>query len=143
MKVSSNSGVGRAASSGSAVGSRPTAGGFSPFTPTDGPADVAASGPAARVAGVMTLDALLALQGAEGPLERRRKAVRRGGQMLDALDALKLAVLDGGEVSKASLDRLMRLVGEQREALDNEPGLVDVLNQIETRAAVELAKHGS
>ena len=41
-----------------------------------------------------------------------------------------------------ALDRLLLAVREQREDTDD-PRLNDVLNQIETRAAVELAKLGS
>ena len=35
--------------------------------------------------------ALMALQGVEGPLEKRRRAVKRGAGLLDRLDEMKLA----------------------------------------------------
>jgi len=41
------------------------------------------------------IDALIALQGIEDPLERRRRAVKHGRRALDALDELKLALLSG------------------------------------------------
>jgi hypothetical protein len=86
----------------------------------------------------MGLDALLALQDVGGPLERRKRAVRRAGRVLDELETIKLALLDG-RVSGADLDRLQRAVREAREQTDD-PALETVLDQIELRAAVEIAK---
>ncbi len=91
-----------------------------------------------NVSGVMGVEALLALQDIESPTERRRRSVGRAGRMLDELDKLKVALL-GGELSQAQLDRLARAVREQRAATDD-PKLEAVLDEIETRAAVELAK---
>ena len=88
--------------------------------------------------GVGSVDALLALQAAEGPLERRRRAVRRGSGILDRLEALKLALL-AGEAGRPALEGLARAVREQRELADD-PMLDGVLDEIDTRAAVELAK---
>jgi hypothetical protein len=45
----------------------------------------------------------------------------------------------GGDLSQAQLDRLSRAVREQRSATED-PKLEAVLDEIETRAAVELAK---
>jgi hypothetical protein len=90
--------------------------------------------------GVITLSALLALQSVEDPLQRRRRAVGRAGKILDLLDELKLTLLDG-EAAPAMLDRLLAAVREER-AKTEDPLLDGVLDQIETRAAVELAKQG-
>ena len=90
------------------------------------------------VSGVMGVEALLALQDVESPTERRRRSVSRAGRLLDELDGLKVALL-GGDLSQAQLDRLARAVREQRAATDD-PRLESVLDEIETRAAVELAK---
>jgi hypothetical protein len=91
--------------------------------------------------GVMTVSALLALQGVEDPLHRRKRAMGRASRLLDILDDLKVAMLEG-RAAPSTLDNLARAVREQREATDD-PRLNDVLNQIETRAAVELAKLGA
>jgi hypothetical protein len=80
----------------------------------------------------------MALQGVEGPLERRRRAIRRGGGLLDRLEELKLALLSG-ESGEAALERLTRGLREER-ADDNDEGLKAVLDQIDLRASVELAK---
>ena len=99
------------------------------------PAGVTAAG---GVNAVSTLDALMALQEVGGPLERRRRAVRRADTILDALEGLKIELLEGG-LNPAILERLTRAVREQRSMTDD-PNLEGLLDQVETRAAVELAK---
>jgi hypothetical protein len=99
---------------------------------------VAPSGGAAGVTGVMGVEALLALQDVGGPLERKRRAVGRAGRILDVLDEVKLALLDGN-LSLGQLDRLRRAVRDER-ALTDDPKLEEVLDAIELRAAVEIAK---
>jgi hypothetical protein len=137
MKVNGTRG---APTTGAASGPRPSSSpGFSLQTDAAGKAD--AAGPAARTAGVGpvgSVDALLALQEADGPTERKRRAVKRGGRILDVLEKLKLAMLDGLG-GAAALDGLVRAVREER-AQTGEEGLEGVLDEIETRAAVELAK---
>ncbi len=99
------------------------------------PAQVSSvSGPS----GVMGVEALIALQDVESPTERKRRSVRRAGHLLDELDKLKIALL-GGELGAGQLDALARAVREQRSSTDD-PRLEAVLDEIETRAAVELAK---
>jgi hypothetical protein len=115
---------------------RPAAGGFAPAGQAD------ASAPAARAAStasVGSLEALLALQETLSPTERRRRAVRRGGRILDALDDLRIAVLDPEGLDGAALQRLAGAIREARED-SQDPGLEALLEQIEIRAAVELAK---
>ncbi len=90
------------------------------------------------VSAVGSVDALIALQEVDGPLGRKRRAIGRAGRLLDELEALKLSMLDG-EISETGLRRLATAVREQREAT-SDPDLEALLDQIETRAAVELAK---
>ena len=136
MKVTGTGGIGGAA------GPRPArAAGGDGFRLPSGAG--AASGPtqAAGVAGtasVMGVDALIALQDVGGPLERRRRAVGRAGRLLDVLDGLKVALLDGN-IGGDDLVRLKSAISEQRAATDD-PKLEALLDEIETRAAVELAK---
>jgi len=54
------------------------------------------------------------------------------------LDEVKIALLDGS-LPASALTRLMSAIREQREGTDD-PQLEGLLNEIETRAAVELAK---
>ncbi len=81
---------------------------------------------------------MLALQAVEDPLARRRTALRRGRRLLDLLDGLKVAMLDGA-VSAADIGHLAALLHDSREGVDD-PGLESVLAEIDVRAAVELAK---
>jgi hypothetical protein len=84
------------------------------------------------------IDALLALQGEQDPVERRRRAVKRGRNALDALDALKIALLDG-TLGPSTLMRLRSVATGLREAT-GDAGLDAVLGEIELRLEVELAK---
>jgi hypothetical protein len=135
MKVSGPSGPGSTSASRGAGST--SSSGFS-LDGVTGASETTQATRAGGVAGVSSLDALIALQEVGGPLERRRKAVRRAGQILDVLDDIKLGLLDGG-VPPAALQRLLGAVRLERGEAD-EPRLRELLGEIETRAMVELAK---
>lgn len=84
------------------------------------------------------IDALVALQGLNDPLERRRRAVARGRVALDALDELKIGILSGA-VGQPNLNRLRSIAAELKDR-SGEAGLDDVLSEIELRVEVEIAK---
>lgn len=134
MKVSGST---SAPSTGAAAQSRPSASGFA-LPSLGAAAEAAAPARAASVSGVNSVQALIALQEMGGPLERRKRAMERGGRLLDVLDQIKVALLDG-DLDSGALDRLTRAIREERSQTD-EPALEDLLNEIETRAAVEQAK---
>jgi hypothetical protein len=134
MKVTGST---SAPKTGAAAPTRPSAGGFT-LPNVNTAAEAAAPARAASVGGVASLQALIALQEMGGPLERKKKAMDRGARILDVLDQIKVAMLDG-ELNSGALDRLTRAIREERSQTD-EPGLEDLLNEIETRAAVEQAK---
>lgn len=90
--------------------------------------------------GIQGIDALLALQGVEDPLTGRKKAVRRGFEILDILDQLKLDLL-AGRVAPDRLARLLAVVERQQDGSGDER-LDGLLAEIELRARVELAKLG-
>jgi Class II flagellar assembly regulator len=96
--------------------------------------------PAISLRSVGGIDALIALQGIEDPVERRRRAVKHGRRALDALDALKLALLSGTLESGALL-RLKAVAADLQDGSGDEK-LDQVLAEIELRVAVELAKAG-
>ena len=100
------------------------------------PARVAQSVPVAAATGI---DAILALQSVDGPLERKKRAVRRGRSLLDTLDEIKADLLVG-QVSADRLDRLSSMLEEVRER--STPELDAVLDDIDLRVQVELAKFG-
>jgi hypothetical protein len=108
--------------------------------PAPGFAAPAASGAkisgAAPVAPTPGIDAVLALQGDEPPNRRARQA-RRGARTLDALDKLRLGLLQGR--APASLRAEIEALQADRADAGDE-GLNALLLEIDTRAAVELAK---
>ncbi|WP_340647318.1 flagellar assembly protein FliX [Phenylobacterium sp.] len=135
MKVNGTNGVGSVSGASKARG----ADGQGFQLPTAGAASAPAQAARATgLSGVMSVDSILALQEMGGPLERRRRAVRRAGRLLDVLDDLKLGLL-AGEMSQSKLDALRSAIRDEREGTED-IRLEGVLDEIETRAAVELAK---
>jgi Class II flagellar assembly regulator len=86
------------------------------------------------------IDALLALQGIEDPLERRKRSVQRGKRALDVLDDLKIGLLSGS--FDASTVNRLRDAAASLKSSSGDPGLDAVLSEIELRVEVELAKAG-
>jgi hypothetical protein len=101
---------------------------------TGGPASTAA----ARAA--EPASPLLALQEVPDPTAGRRRAARRGHSLLDHLDAIRVGLIEG-IIPAGRLDRLIELLRTAR----SESGGAEVeavLDEIELRARVELAKLG-
>lgn len=94
----------------------------------------------APVATLAPIQSLVALQEVGDSVSDRRQAARYGHDILDELEDLKLALLDG-RVPGARLAAIAALVGRRR-ALCDDPALDALLAEIELRAAVELAKLG-
>lgn len=86
------------------------------------------------------IDALIALQGLEDPLERRRRLVGHGRRALDALDEVKLRLL-AGTLDQGTMLRLKSVALNLKEGSGDER-LDLVLAEIDLRVAVELAKAG-
>ena len=84
------------------------------------------------------VDALLALQEVPDSLVGDAGAKHRGEELLDGLEQLRLGLLTG-VLPRERLDRLTRLLAERRGQIDD-PRLAAVIDEIELRAAVELAK---
>ena len=110
----------------------------SPFFIDDGAA-TPDSRPATSIAPATSLDAMLALQQVDDPLLKKRKLVRRGTQLLDTLEDMKSDLLTG-RVSEGRLNQLMAVLSQARDKAD--PRLESLLDDIELRARVELAKRG-
>jgi hypothetical protein len=86
------------------------------------------------------IDALLAMQGIEDPVERRKRSVARGRGALDVLDDLKIGLLSGN--FDASTVNRLRDAAANLKSTSGDPGLDAVLSEIELRVEVELAKAG-
>ncbi|GGK30976.1 flagellar assembly protein FliX [Salinarimonas ramus] len=120
----------------SVSGSRRSSG-SSGFSVDETPAS-ASTARSSAVGPTTSLDAILALQGEEDPGERRRRAARRGQELLDGLDRLKAAILSG-RVGPEDMKRIAERLTERRET-SGDPRLDAILSQIELRAEVEMAK---
>ncbi|HXX03697.1 MAG TPA: flagellar assembly protein FliX [Xanthobacteraceae bacterium] len=127
---------GTALPSAPAAARRPTGGSFT-LSETNAPQ---AQNPAVALRTLGGIDALIALQGIEDPVERRRRAVRHGARALDALDELKLGLLSG-VLDQATLLRLKAVAGDLKDGSGDER-LDQILSEIDLRVAVELAKAG-
>jgi Class II flagellar assembly regulator len=98
----------------------------------------------APVAGVMAtpaltgIDALMALQEMPDATAQRKRAVARGEQLLDRLEDLKRGMLLG-RLGADKLHDLVKLATQSASTIDD-PNLRDLLQEIELRARVELAK---
>jgi hypothetical protein len=96
--------------------------------------------PAASTTPAVGVGSLLLVQEVGDATGERRRALARGFDLLDRLDELRLALLAGG-LDRDTLEGLAESVKSARSAVDD-PGLAAVLDAIELRAAVELAKLG-
>jgi hypothetical protein len=125
----------------SSITSRASVGKYAPghaFTMADvaAPARVPRSAPVAPVA---ALDAILAIQSVGDAMGGKRKAVKRGSNLLDILDGIKADLLVG-IITPERLDALVEELSVYRDR--TEPGLDALLDDIELRVRVELAKQG-
>jgi hypothetical protein len=116
---------------------RRTGGGSFTVTEEEAPRTSSAAG---NLRAISTIDALIALQGVEDPRERKKRALAKGRNALDVLDALKLGLLDGS-VDRSTLARL-EVASEGLTETSGDSGLDAVLGEIDLRVAVELAKAG-
>ena len=87
-----------------------------------------------------SLDALLPLQEVSDRPHDTKRALQRGEEMLDRLDDIRMGLLFG-RIPRDRLKQLLDLV-EQRRGTFHDPRLVELLDDIELRAKVELAKLG-
>jgi hypothetical protein len=96
---------------------------------------VSGAGPAQSV------DALLSIQEVDDSVDGRSRQGRRWGEsVLDKLEALRIGLI-GGVIPRADLEAITEMLEEGRGEV-NDPELSQILDEIELRARVELAKHG-
>jgi hypothetical protein len=94
--------------------------------------------PAAEMQPVTSMDALLTLQEMPDDEIKKLRAVQESKSTLEALETLRLALLSGS-VPEHLLHTLTKVVAIQKQRV-NDPRLMSVIEDIELRAAVELAK---
>lgn len=134
MKISGSRRIGTSGAVGKARGKKVSGNKFSVSMAGEAPAaaNISSAGPLAAV------DSLLALQEVGRRDGARAQVIQRGHDILDQLDEIRHALLLG-VISKSRLEGIARLVRTRRDQIDD-PRLVEVLDEIELRAEVELAK---
>jgi hypothetical protein len=106
--------------------------------PSEGTGAARATGNVAPAANLANIGALLALQSQDDVAERRRRAAKRSTTLLDQLDEIRIAILGGG-VSRDQVSALAATLRDYRDQVDD-PALSAILDDVELRAEVELAK---
>lgn len=93
---------------------------------------------ASKAQSINHIGVLLAHQEVDEPQRQLQGAVRHGHDMLDQLDQLKLSILNG-RLGPQTVNHLRHSLAQKRHFAVND-GLNSLLQQIELRAEVELAK---
>lgn len=94
--------------------------------------------PAAPVSGVASVDAVLAVQEVDDVSTKRKRAIKRAEKLLDHLDEVRHDLLIGA-IPRRRLREIEESCAAARERVDD-PRLRALLDEVELRAAVELAK---
>lgn len=87
---------------------------------------------------IAALDTILTLQGFDDSTDGRSKGLAHGRNLLDMLDQLRDGLLSGS-IPRTTLSRLAAAVAQRQESFVD-PKLQGVLDEIDLRARVELAK---
>jgi hypothetical protein len=137
MKIEDNTPVSHAGTARRKAASSGAAAGFEGFLDAAG-STASGSSASAEVAGIGSLDGMLALQGISPEEARKRETVRQGHSLLDALEALRSSLLAGRVPPEVILELGARLARQRTEISD--PKLLEIMDDIELRVAVEKAK---
>ncbi len=100
-----------------------------------GPSSVATANP------VYAVDGLLTVQEVDDATARASRGKKRGQDLLDGLDDIRHGLLIG-EIPRDKLISLAKMV-QSRRVNANDPRLIEILDEIDLRAQVELAKYTS
>ncbi len=95
---------------------------------------------AGSVSGVGPVGAILAVQEVPDSMEGRSRGliIGYGDDLLDRLEDIRIGLLLGG-VSKDKLAELAQQMRQKRQEV-NDPKLTEIINEIELRSEVEIAK---
>jgi hypothetical protein len=104
-------------------------------------ADTSEQERAVTVAGpgpIASVESILTLQGLDDSTSGRSKSISHGEQLLEMLDQVRDGLLAGG-IPRSTLNRLASAVSRRQDGFAD-PKLQTVLDEIDLRARVELAK---
>lgn len=107
---------------------------FKPAETADAPRAQTVSGPGP----IAAVETILTLQGFDDATDGRSKGLAHGQDLLDMLDQVRDGLL-AGAIPRTTLTRLATAVGRRQDYFV-EPKLQEVLDEIDLRARVELAK---
>lgn len=93
------------------------------------------------VSGTGAVSGILGVQEVDDALAHASKGKLRAQDILDRLEDLRIELLTGA-ISKEKLLQLARVVNNHRSKL-NDPRLAEILDEIDLRAQVELAKYAN
>ncbi len=97
------------------------------------------TGATGGIASANNISGILGIQEVDDALAHAAKGKLRAEDILDRLEDLRLELLSGA-ISKEKLLQLSRIVNARRAQI-KDPRLVEILDAIDLRAQVELAKH--
>lgn len=92
------------------------------------------------VSGIKSIGSINIIQEVNPDGQKKRQLVDKGNEMLDKLEQIRDSLLFGN-ISLARLQNLQTIINGV-ETSNTDPELTDIIEQIKTRAAVELAKLG-
>lgn len=92
------------------------------------------------LSGVSGISALLGIQEVDDATQRASKGKKRASQLLEQLDDVRMGLITG-VLSKDQLVRLSNMVQSEKQSVED-PRLAEILDDIDLRARVELAKYG-
>ena len=93
------------------------------------------------VTGTGSISGILGVQEVDDALHHASKGKMRAEDILDRLEDLRLEILTGA-ISRDKLLQLSHVVSSRRGEV-TDPRLVEILNEIDLRAQVELAKYAA
>ncbi len=107
-------------------------------------AEVTEPGESGQVSGgspISAVDAILSVEAAPDATAHKSQTLvyQRGTDILDRLDEIRLQIL-GGKLSKDRLMNLAQMLRSKRAHVDD-PALISIIDEIELRAEVEIAKY--
>jgi hypothetical protein len=137
MKVSGYGTIGSTSNTSKKQGAS-SVGNFSDLLSASEAAETAHTGGTSDIAATSALNNLLALQEISEQDVQRRKLLQQGKNMLDVLEQLRRQILSGTMPASMLQDLGRQLSLQKQEVMD--PALIEIIEDIELRTAVELAK---
>ena len=102
----------------------------------DGVDELGASG---NVGSAGVVSSVLGVQEVDDALAHASKGKMRANDILDRLEDIRIELLTGS-ISKEKLVNLARIIANRRSQI-NDPRLAEILDEIDMRAQIELAKY--